>query len=413
MGTGERSDRNSFSIYDIKDVMKTMKLGVLREMADQEKRVALVPEAVNRLVKAGHEVMVQSGAGAGSYLNDDDYEAAGAAISADAQTILNDVDVLFQVRAPGVSDENLLNSLKPGTVLIALFQPLVETTEYFKRLTERQVTVFSMDAIPRISRAQSMDVLSSMSTIAGYRAAVMGAEMLGKFFPLLMTAAGTIPPARVLILGAGVAGLQAIATARRLGAVVQAFDTRAVVREQVESLGASFLTLSVETGQTKDGYATALSDDVHSRELAALRQPVADADVVITTALIPGQPAPLLITREMVESMHKGSVIVDLAAESGGNCELSDPGKTVVVHDVTIAAPFNVPSQLPLHASQLYARNVLTFFQHAVAQGLSLSGEPRRTEVDFSDEIVHRTCIIRNGEVVHEALQKRLTVQKG
>ena len=390
-----------------------MKLGVLREVIQGERRVALVPEVVSRLIKAGHEVLVQSGAGGPAYLSDDDYMGAGAQVVHSTEDVVNRVDVLFQVRALGVTNEEVLDLLRPGMVLIAVFQPLVEETQYFEKLIAKRVTVFSMDSIPRISRAQSMDVLSSMSTIAGYRAAVMGAEMLGKFFPLLMTAAGTIPPARVLVLGAGVAGLQAIATARRLGAVVQAFDTRAVVREQVESLGASFLTLSVETEQTKDGYAKALSDDVHSRELDALRQPVADADVVITTALVPGQRAPLLITGEMVERMRPGSVIVDLAAESGGNCELSVPGETVVKNGVFIAAPFNVPSQLPLHASQLYARNVMTFFQHAATQGLSVVADTGKTELDFNDEIVHRTCLIHNGEVVHEALQKRLAAARG
>lgn len=390
-----------------------MKLGVLRETIEDERRVALVPEAVSRLVKAGHVVMVQAGAGVKAFLSDEDYVAAGAEIVPDVLTLHGGADVLFQVRAPGLENFDELNTLRPGTVMIALFQPLGESTHYFRALATRGVTVFSMDSIPRISRAQSMDVLSSMSTIAGYRAAVIGAERLGKFFPLLMTAAGTIPPARVLVLGAGVAGLQAIATARRLGAVVQAFDTRPVVREQVESLGASFLTLSVESEQTRDGYAQALSDDVHSRELDALRRPVAEADVVITTALVPGQRAPLLVTHEMVESMRPGSVIVDLAAESGGNCELSQPGQTVVAHEVTIAAPFNVPSQLPLHASQLYARNVITFFQHALSQGLAVSEEPRKTEMDLADEIVKRTCLIHNGEIIHEGLQKRLSAERG
>ncbi|MCF8563126.1 Re/Si-specific NAD(P)(+) transhydrogenase subunit alpha [Alicyclobacillus tolerans] len=390
-----------------------MKLGLLREVADNERRVALVPEAVGRLIKAGHQVVVQSGAGDRAYLSDEEYRAVGAEIGEDPASVIGQVEVLFQIRAVGLEDPELLNLLKPGMVIIALFQPLVEKTQYFEALAAKRVTAFSMDAIPRISRAQSMDVLSSMSTIAGYRAAVMGAERLGKFFPLLMTAAGTIPPARVLVLGAGVAGLQAIATARRLGALVQAFDTRAVVREQVESLGASFLTLSVETEQTKDGYAKALADDVHQRELDALSQPVAEADVVITTALVPGQRAPLLVTKEMVESMRPGSVIVDLAGESGGNCELSVPGETVKVHDVTIMAPFNVPSQLPLHASQLYARNLVTFFEHATSQGVSVNTDAGTTEADFSDEIVQRTCLIRNGEFIHDGLKRRLAAERG
>lgn len=390
-----------------------MKLAVMRENAADERRVALVPDAVSRLVKAGHTVTIQAGAGDRAFLSDDDYRAVGADIVEDTTSLLAGADAVFRVRAVALENPDDLSALRPGTVLIALFQPLSEDVEYFRALAARGVTVFSMDAIPRISRAQSMDVLSSMSTIAGYRAAIMGAERLGKFFPLLMTAAGTIPPARVLVLGAGVAGLQAIATAHRLGAVVQAFDTRPVVREQVESLGASFLTLDVASEQTRDGYAQALADDVHSRELGALSKPVAEADVVITTALIPGQRAPLLITREMVESMRPGSVIVDLAAESGGNCELSEPGQTTVAHEVIIAAPFNVPSQLPLHASQLYAKNVTTFFQHAVAQGLAISAEAGKTEMDLSDEIVRRTCLIHNGEIINEALQKRVGAERG
>jgi H+-translocating NAD(P) transhydrogenase subunit alpha len=390
-----------------------MILGVLRENIEGERRVALVPDVVGRLVKAGHSVLVQSGAGERALLGDEDYRTVGAEIVQDVQAILRRVDVLFLVRAPSLESLGEPSSIRPGTVIIALFQPLTESARYFEAIAARGVTVFSMDAIPRISRAQSMDVLSSMSTIAGYRAVLIAAERLGKFFPLLMTAAGTIPPAKVLVLGAGVAGLQAIATAHRLGALVQAFDTRPVVREQVESLGASFLTLDVTSEQTKDGYATALSKDVHARELEALRKPVAGADVVITTALIPGKKAPVLITREMVESMHRGAVIIDLAGESGGNCELTEPGQTVVTHDVTIAAPFNVPSQLPLHASQLYARNVTTFFQHALKLGLAVSDESGTTEVDLTDEILKRTCLIHNGEIVGEGLRNRVSAEMG
>lgn len=390
-----------------------MKVGVIRETIEGERRVALIPEAAGKLVKAGHEVTVQSGVGRHAYLTDEDYRTAGAQVVEDVGAILGSVDVLFQIRPPGIDNPDVLQGIRPGTVIVAMFGPLVERTTYFQELAAKKITAFSMDSIPRISRAQSMDVLSSMSTIAGYRAAVIGAQLLGKFFPLLMTAAGTIPPARVLVLGAGVAGLQAIATARRLGAVVQAFDTRAVVREQVESLGASFLTLSVETEQTQDGYAKALSKDVHTRELEALAKPVADADVVITTALVPGQRAPLLITKEMVDTMRPGSVVVDLAAESGGNCEVSQPGETTIANNVTVVAPFNVPSQLPLHASQLYARNVVTFFQHATANGLAVAQGSLASEGDFQDEIVKRTCIISNGQVVHEGLQKRLAAERG
>ncbi len=402
--------KNSFPT--ISQGCEDMILGVMRESALGERRVSLVPEAVGRLVKEGYTVKMQTGAGDRALFSDEDYRIAGAEMIQDVSTILSEVDVLFLVRSPSLENPHDLDSLRPGTVIIALFQPLSESLHYFQTLAERGVTVFSMDAIPRISRAQSMDVLSSMSTIAGYRAVAIGAERLGKFFPLLMTAAGTIPPAKVLVLGAGVAGLQAIATAHRLGAVVQAFDTRPEVREQVGSLGANFLTLEVESEQTGDGYAKALSGDMHSRELDALRQPVALADVVITTALIPGKRAPILITKEMVASMRRGSVIVDLAAESGGNCELSDPGKTIEVHGVTIVAPYNISSQLPLHASQLYARNVTTFFRHAVAQGLTVSEEPRMTKIDLADEIIQRTCLIHNGEIVNEGLKMRISEER-
>lgn len=388
-----------------------MKLGVLRERAAGERRVSLAPDAVKRLIGDGHTVTVQSGAGTGALFDDADYLSVGADIAEDLSSILTTSDVVFGIRGLGMDDASDLQNVNAGTVLIAQVQPLSDDPAYYHRLADCGVTLFNMGSIPRISRSQSMDVLSSMSTVSGYRSVLLAAERLPKFFPLFMTAAGTIPPAKVLVLGAGVAGLQAIATARRLGAVVQAFDTRPIVREQVESLGASFLTVDVQTAQTQDGYARALADDLHRRELEALAKPVAEADVVITTALIPGQRAPILITTEMVRSMRPGSVIVDLAAEASGNCELTEPGETVVRHGVTIAAPFNVPSQLPIPASQLYARNVTTFFQHCVSQGLAVSPSGR-TELDLSDEIVHRTCLILNGEIVNESLQRRLFAER-
>lgn len=389
-----------------------MNVAVLRETADGERRVALVPDAVSRLIKAGNRVMIQEGAGQPAMIDDDEYRRVGAEVVVDPRGLVSSADVLFQVRAPRVENDLPLANVRPGTIIVALFQPLTERIDYFQALADKGLTVFSLDSIPRISRAQSMDVLSSMSTVAGYRAVAIAAERLGKFFPMLMTAAGTIPPARVLVLGAGVAGLQAIATAHRLGATVQAFDTRPVVREQVESLGASFLTLEVQSEQTRDGYAASLTEDLHQRELDALKGPVAGADVVITTAQIPGQKAPILITGDMVASMKKGSVIVDLASEAGGNCEWSQPGQTIVTHSVTISAPLNVPSQLPLHASQLFARNATTFFQHAASQGLSFSETNHATKMDLSDEIVQRTCLIYNGEIVSEVLKQRLPAER-
>ncbi|MDA8192472.1 MAG: Re/Si-specific NAD(P)(+) transhydrogenase subunit alpha [Thermaerobacter sp.] len=386
-----------------------MILAVLREQAPGERRVALVPESVSRLVKAGHQVQVESEAGAAAFISDEAYQQAGAEVIASRQQLLAAADTVFSIQPPAAQD---FSAIRPGTVVIAIFQPLTLTSTDAGRLAASQSTIFSMDAIPRISRAQSMDVLSSMSTVAGYRAVTMAAEHLGKFFPLLMTAAGTIPPAKVLVLGAGVAGLQAVATAHRLGAVVQAFDTRPVVREQVESLGASFLTITVETEQTQDGYATGLAEDAHARELELLTKPVAAADVVITTALIPGQPAPILITAEMVKLMRPGSVVIDLAGEAGGNCEVSEPGHTVVVDGVIVDAPLNVPSQMPLHASQLYSRNVTTFFTHATTVGLQVQEDPRRAVIEWSDEIVKRTCIFHDGELLHEPTRARLAQER-
>lgn len=385
-----------------------MIIGVMREWAPGERRVAIVPESVSRLAKTGHRILVQAGAGENAYIPDSAYQEAGAEVVATARELVSRCDIICRVRAPQWDREGeVLDSIRPGTVLIGVLQPLVEPPAYFSAWAQRGVTTFSLDAMPRISRAQSMDVLSSMSTIAGYRAVVMAAERLGKFFPLLMTAAGTIPPAKVLVLGAGVAGLQAVATAHRLGAVVQAFDTRAVVREQVESLGASFLTLEVQAAQTRDGYAQALAEDVHAQELKLLAGPVAAADVVITTALIPGQRAPILVTRTMIEAMRPGSVIVDLAAEAGGNVEGGQAGETVVVNGVSIMAPLNVPSQLPLNASQLFSRNLTTFLQHLEKMGLRIEDEPRRCEIAMDDEIVRRTVITHNREIVHEAVLAR------
>lgn len=386
-----------------------MILSVLREHAPGERRVALVPESVSRLVKAGHQVRVQSDAGISATITNDAYRDAGADIISDREQLIQNSDVVLSVRAPESSAIALASSEK---AFIALFSPFTAQPQDVAQWIKIGATFFSMDAIPRISRAQSMDVLSSMSTVAGYRAITMAAQHSGKFFPMLMTAAGTIAPAKVLVLGAGVAGLQAIATAHRLGAVVQAFDTRPIVREQVESLGASFLSLTVESSQNQDGYATGLAEDAHARELELLAPAVAAADVVVTTALIPGQPAPILITDEMVKMMRPGSVIIDLAGEAGGNCTASSPGETVVVHGVTIAAPFNVPSQMPLPSSQLFSRNLTTFLTHATGAGLSMEGEPRRVALDFSDEVVKRTCIIHSGEIIHEPLRARLAQER-
>jgi NAD(P) transhydrogenase subunit alpha len=366
-----------------------MKVGVPMETAAGERRVALVPDLAGRLVAAGVEVLVERGAGREASHADELYEAAGARV-VDADALYGEADVVVRVGKPS-SEE--VERLRPGTILVGLLQPLT-SPELVRALGERGVTAFSMDAIPRITRAQSMDALSSQATVAGYKAALVAAGALGKFFPMLTTAAGTIPPARVLVLGAGVAGLQAIATARRLGAIVSAFDVRPVVKEQVESLGATFVELDVAAEETAGGYAGELSADQHERELQLLAEHVAASDAVITTALIPGRPAPLLVTEEAVRAMRPGSVVVDLAAEMGGNCALTEPGTTVVRHGVTLVGDSNLAATMPVHASAMYARNVWTFLDHLIDDGA--------IALDFDDEITRETCVTHDGRVLKE-----------
>jgi H+-translocating NAD(P) transhydrogenase subunit alpha len=376
-----------------------MRVGVPREILAGERRAALVPETIEKLTKAGLEVLVETGAGRSAFISDDAYRAAGASLGDAREAFAADLVVKIHRPAERPDGGHEVELLREGGVFAAVLQPMVYP-ELAQRLATRRITAFSMDAIPRIARAQALDVLSSMSSIAGYRAVVMAAAELPRFFPMLMTAAGTVTPARVLILGAGVAGLQAIATARRLGAVVEAFDTRPVVKEQVESLGARFIDASIQAAQDRSGYATALSEDAHQRELEVIGERVKEADVVITTALIPGQRAPLLITADMVRTMRGGSVIVDLAGEFGGNCELSTPGETVVQHDVTIQAPLNLPAGMPVHASQMFSRNVAAFLQLIVKDGA--------LHLDFNDQIVKDACITHEGAVVHEGTRARL-----
>ena len=373
-----------------------MRIGVPLEVAPGERRVALVPETVEKLVRQGVSVSIQRGAGAGAYLDDAAFEAAGATIAPDARALHDGADLIVRIHRPAshpALGQHEADLLREGSALIAMLWPL-QNAELASRLAARKITSFSMDAIPRIARAQALDVLSSMSTVAGYRAVLMAAGSLPRFFPLLMTAAGTIPPARVFIIGAGVAGLQAIATARRLGAVVEAFDTRAAVKEQVQSLGATFVEAELGDAEDKGGYAKALSEDAHKRELELIGGRVTTADIVITTALIPGQRAPVLITREMVEGMKPGSVIVDLAGEFGGNCELSAPGESVVAHEVTIHAPLNLPATLPIHASQMYSRNIASFLALLLKDGQMV--------VNFEDQIIRDACITHEGRIVHE-----------
>jgi NAD(P) transhydrogenase subunit alpha len=357
---------------------------VPKERAAGERRVALVPELVSRLFADGFEVLVEQGAGEAASLPDAAYEEAGARVVAD---VYGDAEAVAKVQKPS---EDETARLRDGQVLIGFLQPLTDP-EGIARLAGRGVTGFAMESIPRTTRAQTMDALSSQATVSGYKAALIAADRLPKFFPMLMTAAGTVAPAKVLVLGAGVAGLQAVATARRLGAVVTGFDVRPVVREQIESLGASWLDLGVVGEETEGGYAQELSHEQQQRQQEELEARLPEFDVVITTALIPGRPAPRLIPASAVAAMRPGSVIVDLAAEAGGNCELTVPGEEVVRENVTIVGPTNLPSSMPFHASQLYARNIAALLQH-LAPGGELT-------LDFEDEITAGACVTRKEEV--------------
>jgi NAD(P) transhydrogenase subunit alpha len=370
-----------------------MRIGVPKETAAGERRVALVPEVVGKLTGQGHEVLLQRGAGAGALIPDQAFEDAGATLVDDAAIALG-ADLVVKVAAPSAEEIVRLGS---DSVLIGFLGPLTNG-EGVRAIAAAGVTSFAMEAVPRISRAQSMDALSSQANIAGYRSALIGAQELGRFYPMLMTAAGTIRPATVLVLGAGVAGLQAIATARRLGAVVQGFDVRAAVKEQVESLGAKFLEFDIggQDLEGSGGYAKELTPEQQARQQELMAEAIGKVDVVITTALVPGRRAPILVTEEAVKLMKPGSVIVDLAGEAGGNCELSEPGETVLRHDVKILAPLNVPSTMAEHASQLYARNIQALL------GLMVSDEGELA-LDFEDEVIAGACITRGGEIVHEA----------
>jgi NAD(P) transhydrogenase subunit alpha len=365
-----------------------MNLGVPKETAAGETRVAVVPDTARRLTEAGVDVAVEAGAGETASFPDEAYAGAGARVVDDAY----DADLVCKVQKPSTEE---IARLREGTTLVALLQPLTDPGT-MRALAERRVTAFSMDSIPRVTRAQPMDALSSQSTVSGYKAAILAAGHLGKFFPMLTTAAGTIPPAKVLVLGAGVAGLQAIATARRLGAVVSAFDVRPVVKEQVESLGAIFLELDVEGAEGVGGYAVALAQDEHEREQQLIGRHAQESDAVITTALVPGRPAPVLLTADAVGGMRPGTVIVDLAAEAGGNCEATEPGETVVRDGVTIVGLTNLPATMPVHASQMYSRNVHAFLTPMLADG--------ELRLDWEDEIVRETCVTRDGRVLKGAV---------
>jgi NAD(P) transhydrogenase subunit alpha len=362
--------------------------------------VALVPDTARKLLAAGLEVQVEAGAGSGASVTDSAYEEAGAQVVADSAGLLKEADVVLMVQPPSLDQAGWL---RKDALLISFLQP-APNAELVRALAARGVTAFSLELLPRISRAQSMDALSSQASLAGYKAVLMAAARLGKIFPLLMTAAGTIAPARVLVLGAGVAGLQAIATARRLGAVVEAFDVRPAVKEEVQSLGAKFIELELEAQEGSGGYAGQQSEEFLARQRELIGERVAAADVVITTAAIPGRRAPLLVTAEMVRGMRSGSVIVDLASESGGNSELTRAGEVVDAHGIAIDGTRNVPSTVAVNASQVYARNVSNLLLHVVKDG--------QLNLDFEDEITKGCCLTHGGELVHEQAKQLAAVSK-
>ena len=383
-----------------------MKIAVPRETAEGETRAALTPQIAGQLVAAGNQVLVQAGAGEAAHFPDAAYAEAGATLVPDVAALFGRAELVLRVGRP--SNEEI-EMLRPKTVLIGTLGTLANP-KLAELLAERGITALSMDAIPRITRAQSMDSLSSQSTVGGYKAVLLAASRLPKFFPLLTTAAGTVRPARGLIMGAGVAGLMAIGTARRLGAVVEAFDVRPVVKEQVESLGATFVEVPMNeeekaSAETAGGYAREMSEDYQRRQSELIAERVKAADFVITTALIPGRPAPLLISADMVRTMQPGSVIVDMAAEAGGNCELTEPGREVVDHEVTIIGITNLPATVPTHATQMYAKNVQTLVDHLVHDGA--------LTIDLDDEITRGATITHGGKVVNEATAAALASQGG
>lgn len=382
-----------------------MKIAVAKETFPSEKRVALVPTIVPSLTKAGLEVLIERGAGQAAGFPDSQYEEKGAKI-VDSREAVFDADVVIQVRAAGANPQSGPNDvplMKKGQTIIAACEPLSEP-KAAEPIAQTGATLFALELLPRITRAQSMDILSSMATVAGYRAVLLAAEALPKMFPMMMTAAGTISAARVFIIGAGVAGLQAIATAKRLGAIVTAYDVRPAVKEQCQSLGAKFLELELETtsAEGKGGYAQAMGEDFYKKQREMMLKVVAENDVVITTAAIPGKKAPILVTTEMVEAMKPGSVIVDLAAERGGNCELTQPDQIVEHGDVLILGPTNMASGSPYHASQMYAKNITTFLLHMIKNG--------QLTFDMEDEVVVDTMITRGGKIVNARVCEALGI---
>ncbi len=379
-----------------------MKIAVAKEIEVGERRVALIPDTVSRLVKQGLEVWVEAGAGLGSFFSDAAYEAAGAKIISDTATLWGEADILLKVGIPQEREDGRseVDLLREGAVLIGFLNPLGNPA-VVQRLAEHKITAFSIEMIPRSTRAQSMDALSSQASVAGYKAVLIAAAALPKYFPMLTTAAGTIPPAKVFVMGAGVAGLQAIATARRLGAVVEAFDIRPAVKDEVQSLGAKFVEVQLnEDTVAAGGYAKEISEVSKQRTQEVVAEHVKQADIVITTAQVPGRKAPVLVTEEMVAQMKPGSVIVDLAAEQGGNCACTEPGKDVLWNGVTIIGPINLPSSMPVHASQMYAKNLSTLVQYLVKDSA--------IQLNFEDDIINSACVTHAGEIRNQRVKDAL-----
>ncbi len=372
-----------------------MKVVVAKEIKNNERRVSLVPTNVSKLVNASIEVFVEKGAGEGAFFSDADYEKVGATIVSDAESLWKKGDIILKV---GTLEKRVqmheVDMISEGSVVIGFLNPF-GNPQLLKQLAERRITAFSMEMIPRTTRAQSMDAISSQASVSGYKASLLAANKLGQLFPMMTTAAGTMIPAKVLVIGAGVAGLQAIATARRLGAVVEGFDIRPSSKEEVESLGATFIEIKFEEKtQDAEGYAKEVSEDAKRREHEILLQHLKQSDVVITTALVPGKKAPLLITEDMVKDMKKGSIIVDIAAEQGGNCALTQAGKEVIHNGVTIIGADNLPSTIPVHASQMYSKNIFSLLQHITKDG--------KLNLDFDDDIINKSCVTHDGAIRNE-----------
>ena len=381
-----------------------MTIGVPTETSPGERRVSIVPAGVGALVRAGCAVRVSAGAGREAGIADADYEEAGALVVPDRGSVFSEADAIVQVRGGGANPDSGMADvelLRGGQVLIGFLEPLSASAE-IQALADRRATACAMELIPRTSRAQSMDALSSQANIGGYKAALMAAEYLPKLFPMMMTAAGTITPAHVFVVGVGVAGLQAISTCKRLGAVIQAYDVRPAVKEQVQSVGARFVELELDTAESEGsgGYAQAMDEQFYAKQREMMARVVSENDVVITTAAVPGKPAPVLVTEDMVKSMNPGSVVIDLAAERGGNCEITEPGKTVVKHGVTLVGELNLPSTVPFHASQMYSNNIVNFLKLMINDGA--------LDATVDDDIVQGATVTRDGEIVNELVRSVL-----